>query len=458
MTAITVRYSVNGTLFRKACICTAGIVLAVCTSVCAQQTAETVTLRYAIHWTDLHQLEGISADGVKTTRGVLDYLREYERIRPHIKIEHMIIPYVQYPSKLKLFHEVGKVPDIYQIYASWGVSFVQQGIFDPAPADLVADIQSHFLTTAGVTINGSIWGIPTEINDYALLCNKKIFRESGLVDDEGNIKYPRTWEELLDAAARTTKLDADGKMVQCGFAFFKGMDFGVVDPFLSLLFTNNGRFLSEDNKTFLANSPEGVQTLEAMKALFKIGAADLSFNMWDFGKETVAMVIAAPWTESHFRGAFRKKLDNIDFNDRVGVVPIPYLKKRANLQYSWFMGVMAQSPHKKEAWDFLRWFAGEIQPETGRTRYGALLADTIGAIPARTSDIKRSPGLNNPFKKVYVDQLANSVPEPSVAEYSRIKNILRIYIESALAGEISSQKALGRAAVEINEILHMHYR
>jgi multiple sugar transport system substrate-binding protein len=235
------------------------------------------------------------------------------------------------------------------------------------------------------------------------------------------------------------------------------MDFGVVDPFLSLLFTNNGRFLSEDHKTFLGNSPEGVQTLEAMQALFKIGASDLSFNMWDFGKETVAMVIAAPWTESLYRQAFQENLGEVDFYDRVAVVPIPYLKKRSTLQYSWFMGVMAQSPHKREAWDFLRWFTGEIQKETGRTRYGALLADTIGAIPSRKSDIERSISLLTPFKKVYVDQLPNSVPEPNVAEYARIKNILRAYIESALADEISAQTALDRAAEEINEILYLHY-
>ena len=435
-----------------------GILLVVGASVHAEKGSETITLRYATHWTDAHQHHGITVNGVKTSKGVIDYLREYERFRPHIKIEHMIIPYAQYESKLKLFHEVGKVPDIYQIYASWGVSCVRQDIFDPAPQDLVADIQSSFLTTEGVTINGTVWGIPTEINDYALLYNKRIFRESGLLDSEGNIKPPRTWHELIDAAARTTKRDANGKMVQCGFAFFKGMDFGVVDPFLSLLFTNNGRFLSDDFKTFLANSPEAVQTLEAMQALFRIGASDLGFTMWDFGKETVAMVIAAPWTESLFREAFQKNLGEIDFNDRVGVVPVPYLKKRASLQYSWFMGVMAQSPHKEEAWDFLRWFAGEIQPDTGRTRYGALLADTIGAIPARKSDIERSPRLDSPFKKTYVDQLANSVPEPNVAEYNTIKNILRVYIESALAGEISARTALDRAATEINEILHLHYR
>jgi multiple sugar transport system substrate-binding protein len=122
------------------------------------------------------------------------------------------------------------------------------------------------------------------------------------------------------------------------------------------------------------------------------------------------------------------------------------------------MGVMAQSPHKKEAWDFLRWFAVEIQPETGRTRYGELLADTIGAIPTRRLDIKNSNSLNGPFKKVYVDQLAHSVPEPNVAEYARIKNILRVYIESAWAGEVSAQMALDSAALKINEILHLHYQ
>src|SRR4029079_9841083 len=122
--------------------------------------------------------------------------------------------------------------------------------------------------------------------------------------------------------------------------------------------------------------------LEGELKLFKQKATDNNGNFFDFSKGKVAMVVSPPWVKAIFKDGFK---DN--FETTVGVAPLPYFKKPATLQYSWFMGVTAKSQHKKEAWDFLTWFNTEVQPATNTTRYGDLLANTIGAIPSRKVDI-----------------------------------------------------------------------
>lgn len=412
-----------------------------------------IKLTYAIHWMDETQIEGIYEGGKLKEKGLKRYLEKYTKLHPEIEFEIMQIEYGDYADKLKMLHELGIVPDIYQIYSTWGVSYVDLDMLDKPPQDIKDDIVENYVSTAGVTINGEIWGIPTEINDFSLLYNKAIFKEAGLVDEKGDAKPPKTWKELIEAAIKTTKKDAAGNIIQYGFAFIKGMDWAVVDPFLCLLFSNNGKYLADDYSQALFNSPGGVEALEAVLELFDKGATDINSNVWDFGKSKVAMVFTAPWVEGILKDAMGDKFDT-----DVGVAPIPYLKEPATLQYSWFMGVMNKSEHKEEAWDFLRWFTSEIQPDRNTTRYGDLMARTIKAIPSRKIDMENNKDVldDNFFKGPFVAQLKDSVPEPNILEAARVKEILRREIEAAWIGK-SVKKALDDAAAEVNKILEKYY-
>lgn len=405
-------------------------------------------LVYATHWMDAIQINGTRYEnGSLKSKGLSQYLDEYSALHPEIEFEIMQIVYPEYEGKLKLMNQVGVVPDIYQVYSTWGVGYQNLGIIDAVPADIKDDVKSNYASTAGVTIDGDIWGIPTEVNTYTLIYNKALFKEAGIVDASGEAKPPATWDELVSDAVKMTKNDSKGNIVVYGYAFSKDMDWGVVDPFLCLLFSNGGKYLSDDNKQCLANSTEGVQALEAILRLFREGGTDQYGDVIKgFSEGKVAMVIMPPWIEGLFRDGLKNKFDT-----DVGVAPVPYMKKPATLQYSWFMGVMAKSDHKKEAWDFLRWFTSEIQPGKGTTRYGDLLTDPIGAIPSRNSDIQgNSIKLGTPFKKTFVSELKNSVPEPNVLQASLIKNTLMKEIEYAWVGEKTAKQALDSACYQID--------
>ncbi|MBN2142636.1 ABC transporter substrate-binding protein [Candidatus Woesearchaeota archaeon] len=420
----------------------------------ASKPAEKVKLTYATHWIT-YQINGIvendsQGNPVLISKGLQQYVDEYNALNPNVEVEILQVPYVEYADKMNLMYDAGVAPDIYQIYSTWGVSYQKEGMLDPLPADILADIKANYVSSSGAVIDGELRAIPSEVNDHAMLYNKEIFKKAGIVDADGNAKPPTTWAELADYAKKTTIKDANGNIEQYGIAFYKGIDGYVVDPFLSLLFSNGGKFLSDDEKKCMLNNEAGVETLTAMTDLFKSGSTDFTGTLWDFGKGKVAMVIVAPWTEGNYRQALGS-----DFEKVVGIAPVPKMKKSASLQYSWILGVMSSSPHKQEAWDFLRWFTSEVQPDRGTTRYGDLLARTIGAIPSRKIDLdgnKDKMG-DSFFKKTFVEEIPNSVAEPNVMNSAKIKEIMRIEIEASWAGEKTPKEALDSACEKIDQLL-----
>ncbi len=409
-----------------------------------------INLVYAAHWTEKFQTEGIyDENGNLVERGLRQYLDEYSSIHPEVTFDIMTISYGEYESKLRLLDDIDEVPDIFQIYSPWGVSYVKRNMVASVPEDIKNDIRENYFSTAGVTIDNDIWGVPGEINDFSLIYNKEIFKEAGIVDANGEARAPRTWSEFAEAARKTTKKDAAGNITQYGIAFTKGMDWAVVDPFLSLLFSNGGAYLSEDNSQAAFNSEEGVEVLNGIKELFDNGYTDESSNVWDFSEGKVAMAFIAPWTE----GVFQEQMGE-RFNTEVGVAPVPYFEKPGSLQYSWFLGVMDKSRNKEAAWDFLRWFTRDIQEETGTTRYGDLMARTIKAIPSRVVDLENNSDVleDNFFKAPFISQLPISTPEPNVLQAAEMKAILMKEIEATWSGK-DAREALNDAAIEINFIL-----
>ena len=401
-----------------------------------------VRLTYAIHWTEPFQTDGIYENGQLKSKGLKQYLQEYVALYPEVAFQIQAINYGEYAAKLPLLAAAGTAPDIYQIYSPWGVSYVNQGLLDTPPAEVIADVKANYVSYKGATIDDQVWGFPTEVNTYALVYNKEIFKEAGIT------KPPKTFSELVDAAVATTKYDANGNIVRYGIAFLKGNDWQVVDPFLAWTFTNGGGYLSPDLSAALFNSPAAKQVLEGELQLFTRRATDNNGNFFNFKDGKVAMVISPPWLKAIFKAGFGDSFDSV-----VGVAPLPYFEKPATLQYSWFMGVMAQSKYRSQAWEFLKWFNTEVQA-SGTTRYGDLLADTIGAIPSRKIDLDRHQNvLADSFTKVFVDQIKSSVSEPNVANADQIKKLLMSQIEAAWSGQKSAAEALDAAAAAVNALL-----
>src|SRR5207237_357810 len=69
-----------------------------------------------------------------------------------------------------------------------------------------------------ITGERDIYAIPADVDDRALFYNKDLLKRGGYVDEKGEARPPRTWEELEEMAVKLTVHDSGGLIKQLGFA------------------------------------------------------------------------------------------------------------------------------------------------------------------------------------------------------------------------------------------------
>jgi len=399
--------------------------------------ADKVKLTWITHWNTEAQ--------IKAEQALID---EYQSTHPDVTIVLQAVDFGDLLTKITTSNTAGTNADIYHVYNLWLPDFAKSKLLAIPPDDMIAAIKKNAApaAVAGITVNGQIWGYPTELNTYLLNYNKKLLKEAGFD------KPPATWDELKAMAPKITKKDSTGAIKQVGYAVIPGWDSGMVHPFSALLFSNGGDYLSADGKTVAFNSPQGVATLQLYMDLLKSGGMDVSINgMNDFPNGKVGMTIMANWWRSTLETS-----KNIDFKNDVGVAPIPVGpsgKASTTLSYNWLLGVDAKSAHPKEAWEFVRWLTSPRGEGKG-SPMGDYLTSVLGAIPSSLFDQKAyNDRLNDFFLTPYIASTTNARPEPVIAGGQEIKTKLQTQLEAVLNGQGEPKAALDQTASEANDIL-----
>ncbi len=369
----------------------------------------------------------------------------YEEQNPGVNIEHQQITYGDYLQTILTSRLGGQSPDIYHVYSIWGAQLVENGILATPPEGIVAFVENNYVdsTVDAASIQGQLWGVPTEVSNYMLIYNKKLLQEAGYDAP------PTTWAELQEIAQATTKSDG-GQITQSGYA--AGTTTAeVVHPFLTLLYSKGMDLFTEDFSATNLTTPEAVEALTQQVELFQMGAATPSLTVDDFNSGLVAMEIQPVWLESQLQAAFGDA-----FEETVGISQIPQGDDWRSLQYAFFYAVDGNSDVQDEAWAFLEWL-NSSQAEGEPSCMGRMLVD-LGALTANETDINNAQAeLGDFFTAPFADALERSITEPNVVQASEIERILQGYIERAWRGELSPEEALTQADAEISSILAEYY-
>ena len=397
-------------------------------------TPKPVKLVVLTHWGEEFQLKPMQAK-----------FQEYMKLNPHVTIEYQTVTFDQLLTKITTARAAGVSPDIYHFYNLWQPDFVKGGLLAVPPDNIVADVKASYspVSIQSVTYANQIWGYPTEINTYQLIYNKKILKEAGFD------KPPETLDQLRDVACKTKQVDGSGKITRSGLIVLPGWDSGVVHPYLSLLWSSGGDYISPDGKKALFNSPEGQATLGLYMDMIKNKCIDTSMGQNDFTSGKGAMLIMFNSLRGQLKSTFADGWDN------VGVAPIPHGPNNTSvaLQYNWAFGVDNGSKNREEAWKLLQWL-DTSSDTTKPSPIGDYLVQVLGAIPSRLNDQKvLAQPLSEPFLKTYVDSFAVARPEPVLPRGQEVKTLLQNAIESAWFGKQDPNKALAGAAKEADRIL-----
>jgi multiple sugar transport system substrate-binding protein len=294
---------------------------------------------------------------------------------------------------------------------------------------------------------GTLYSLPMEATNFALLYNRDMFKEAGLNPDHP----PSDWNEFYSFAKKLTiDKNNDGKFERVGLLLPVHPASGPLGGFMvwqwvPFLWQSGGFVVTENQDKVLFNSNAGVEALSLWKKIFdelklKNFSADHDIA---FASKLSAMVFDGPWNLP--RNADILKDINWD------VAPLPKGPEgRATNTGGEFLTIFKQSEHPEEAWKFVKWI---VQPENQ-----AFWSMKSGYLPVRKSVLEIEEYKKfldeNPKLKVYVEQMKYARSQRPIDYHAmRIDKLLAEAIEKTTIGNVDPQTSLNHAAAEANKIL-----
>ncbi|GHV40441.1 sugar ABC transporter substrate-binding protein [Clostridia bacterium] len=169
--------------------------------------------------------------------------------------------------------EAGTVPTIFETWYTEPLKLVNAGYVRDITSFLDARGWTDYIAPAvksQLSVNGKIYGIPRDGYGLGLFCSVELFTEAGLVNADGTLQYPKTWEELATTAktirektgARGLCLLAGEDLGADGWHFSNiAWDYGATDA--NALVKNNG----DGTWTANINSKSVIDAMSYVKSL-----------------------------------------------------------------------------------------------------------------------------------------------------------------------------------------------
>jgi multiple sugar transport system substrate-binding protein len=366
-----------------------------------------------------------------------------------VAAEYQQISYRDYLQTVLTGRLAGQSADVYNLYSIWGAQMVDNGVLAPVPGDLADWVEEHYAagTVDAATLDGTLYGVPTEVSVYMLVSNMALLEEAGFSAP------PATWEELRTIAEAITTRNDQGRVETAGFAFAESSSgAGLVHPFYAMLFSEGGEVYSDDFSEANLESPEAAEVVDKMAGLVQDGITERSVDAYDFPAGGIGMMVMANWYESAIREGLGDGFENV----RVSAIPAE--GDWRTLQYAFYMGVDSQSDVADESWALIRYLnSDESADGTGVSCMGRML-DGLGALTANAMDNEALPepdAFTAPFVAALEEDRA--ISQPNVMQASEIERSMAAAIDRVLAGEATAEEALGELDTEVEDILFEFY-
>ena len=361
--------------------------------------------------------------------------------------EYQQISYGDYLQTVLTGRLAGQAPDIYNVYSIWAAQMVDNNVLAEPPAELESFVRDGYSggTVDAATINGILWGVPTEVSVYMLVSNMALLRDAGFDAP------PATWNELREMAQAITTRNEQDRIDTAGFAFAQSSSgAGLVHPFYTLMYSEGEKIYSDDRSTANLDSGAAINTVDLMAGMVQDGITDLTVDAYDFPAGGIGMMVMANWYESAIREGFG---DN--FDEDVMVSSIPMGDDWKTLQYAFFMGVDSGSERVEESWKLVEYLNS---PRDGGPSCMAEMLDGLGALTASTADTATLPeadAFTAPFVAALADD--NAVSQPNVMQASEIEGMIARTLEEVMSGDVDSKTALSDLNAEVEDILFEFY-
>lgn len=361
-----------------------------------------------------------SQDEKKVIEGMCaEFMKQY----PGIVINPIQIPNSQYNMKMVAMAAGNSSPDLGYMTGDLGEAWANEAkfvnLFDLFSIDTEVK-KDDFLDYIWYKLTPDYaWGISTAGECFGLYYNKDLLNAAGIDSLPSKADEAMDWGSFVKLAKRLT-LDKNGNNAEMpNFDYRNIKQYGVMfetweEPINNFIYSNGGKWLSDDGKRFELNSPETADAVQKLADLINVHhvapspfeAKSLPAMSVAIQSKLTAMAIGGQWISLD--------LGNAKVNYDIGV--LPKLKKSITIGLSGATVIFKSSKHYAEAWKLFKWMSN---PNNSIELYiSGLWMPTLKkwyTEPALVSRwVDANPWAHPPgFKDaIMIQLLKNSVPQP----------------------------------------------
>lgn len=323
-------------------------------------------------------------------------IKLFEQAHPNIRIKKTTQVVDKYPELLQLAMKSGNAPDVFLVPEKpKHIDQIRQGWLLPLNKWATKEWQAQFpegsFAEGDNVIDGKIYSVPYEgpAPWLQLYINTKLFKEAGLVDEKGEVKVPRTWDEVREAARVITK-SSGGKAYGYGF----GNKQKFILPWQLWMTQTSGApdagsgMDARTGKYSWGTNPVFANWIEFFMGMKEDGSIIPNAMSMDdemaraaFADGRFAMLVGGVWNQAGWAKT------HPSFKDYM-VAPLPYEGTTQKSYFyrvpgGWGWGISSQTRHPEEAWLWFDWLNSKeaairwvkdgqglrVQPEANKIEY-----------------------------------------------------------------------------------------
>ncbi|MHC9046865.1 ABC transporter substrate-binding protein [Microbacterium saperdae] len=362
-----------------------------------------------------------------------------------VDVEVTFVDWGDLSPKLNAAFAAGTAPDVFGHGPAAAADFVANDrvlALDDDVAQLPqADQDDLADSLVGGQVDGTQYLLPLSITGQLVVYRADLLEDAGV--DPATIT---TWEDARAAAEKLTVREGD-KVTQAGLllgsaAIQRSLNFN------ALIAGEGGSLMSADGSEVEFDSPEGEKALQFFTDLYQgpdAVANGLGNDYLNSPPAQQPLVTGdAAMTVLTSQAAAAIVAANPDLE--LGVLPALSFEEPAAFGGAGAgLFINADSKAADLSWKFIEFMtSAQISTE---------YAEGTGTIPIRASAVDSDYVKNSPILQAFLAEVPNYVPNPNVAKWTQIRDVLDTYLEQALNGVATPAEALKSAAAEATSII-----
>jgi len=378
----------------------------------------------------------IGAEGERLGPLVEWFMRE----NPEVRLSVQTIPWSAAHEKLITAVAGGTQPDLCQLGTTWMPEFhAMQAL---APLDSLVAFSAvvkpeRYFPGAWATgvFAGHVYGVPWYVE------TRLLFYRTDLLAEAGYPQGPRNWQELYEACRRlTVDSEGDGRPDRYGLT----LPVNVWEELLFFTWQAGGDILAEDLRTPAVTSEESKEAWRFYVRFFREGlvpvTSGLLTDLFDaFESGYYAMFFSGPWM-------LTQVAENCPgLAGRWSVAPMPKFRTGDSWAGGSNLVIFRKSTRKAEAWRVIEFLSRtDVQKEWYR------LTSDLPAVEEAWADCSLAA---NSLIQAFHEQLKHTRPAPQVPEWEQIAARINRWLEAAVYGKVTVEKAVENLARDIESIM-----